>query len=263
MGARPSVRAKLLLAAPLLIVLIVVVLLALRLSSGSPAGETNQVDSAKPITVVPSYHPLRVTPPQTAIERTVNQGFAQEWSGESATTAAMLPEAATSVAFPPIDAADSQAPSTYALAFTQEILDVNFSASTRNELLAWASYNNAPNSLVTIPAAINLKVLPASLTIKPTPVPTSTRWERLAAVRTVWRVSGLVTSVSPIWTQLLETGWRPVDPLMTMYDVSGTLTVTTPGRVPDVESIFFVLTLGGASWHAGYGAMALNDWTVN
>ena len=99
----------------------------------------------------------------------MNQGFAREWSGESASTAARLPEAATSVAFPPIDAADSQAPSTYALAFTQELLDVDFAASTRKELLAWASYNNAPNSLVTMPAAINLKLLPASLTMNPTP----------------------------------------------------------------------------------------------
>jgi hypothetical protein len=263
MGTRSPVRAKLLLAAPLLIVLIVVLLLALRPSSGSPVGGANQVASAKPTTVLPSYYPLRVTPPQTAIERTVNQGFAQEWSGESATTAAMLPEAATSATFPPIDAADSQAPSTYALAFTQELLDVDFAASTRKELLAWASYNNAPNSLVTMPAAINQKVLPASLTMSPTPVPTSTQWKRLAAVRTNWHVSGLVTSVSPIWTQLLATGWQPVDPLMAMYDVSGTLTVTTPGHEPDVESFFFVLTIGGASWHAGYGAMALNDWTVN
>jgi len=263
MSARSSVRAKLLLVAPLLIVLIVVVLLALRLSSGSPAGGANHVASAKPTTVLPSYRPLRVMPPQTAIERTVNQGFAQEWSGESASTAAMLPGAATSVAFPPIDAFDSQAPSTYALAFTQELLDVNFATSTRQELLAWASYNNAPNSLVTMPAAINLKVLPASLTMRPTPVPTSTQWKRLAEVPTNWRVSGLVTSVSPIWTQLLATGWQPVDPLMAMYDVSGTLTVTILGHEPDVESFFFLLTLGGASWHPGYGAVVMNDWTVN
>jgi hypothetical protein len=114
-----------------------------------------------------------------------------------------------------------------------------------------------------MPTEINLKVLPASLTIDPTPIPTSTQWKRLAAVQTSWRVSGLVTSVSPIWTQLLATGWQPVDPLMAMYDVSGTLTVTTPGHAPDVESIFFVLTLGGASWHPGYGAVVMNDWTVN
>jgi hypothetical protein len=256
-------RAKLLLTAPLLLVLIVVVLMALRPSLEAPLGRVSRLDSAKADTALPSHHPLRVMPPQTAIERTVNQGFAQEWSSESASTAALLPEAATSMAFPPIAVSDVQAPSTYALAFTQELLDVDFATSTREELLAWASYNNAPNSIVTIPALVNLKILAASLTISPTPVPTLREWRGLAATRTIWRVSGLVTSVSPIWTQLLATGWQPVDPLMAMYDVSGTLTVTTPSEAPDVESIFFVLTIGGASWHTGFGAMALNDWTVN
>jgi len=263
MGAWSSVRAKLLLTAPLLLLLIVVVLMALRPSPEATVGRTSQLGSAKVDTALPSYRPLRVMPPQTAIQQTVDQRFAQEWRSESASTAAMLPEAATSVSFPQIAVSDMQAPSTYALAFTQELLDVDFATSTREELLAWASYNNAPSSIVTIPALINLKLLSASLTMNPTPVPTLMEWRGLAATRTTWRVSGLVTSVSPVWTQLLATGWQPVDPLMAMYDVSGTLMVTTPGEAPDVESIFFVLTLGGASWHAGLGAMALNDWTVN
>jgi len=263
MGAGRSARAKLLLAAPLLVVFIAVVLLALRLASESPAGGVIEVGLAKAHTAMPSYDPLRVTPPQTAIERTVNQGFAQTWRGESASSAAVLPGAATSAAFPPIDGTDSSSPTSYALAFTQELLDLDFATSTREDLLAWASYNNAPNSFVTMPAAINLKVLPAALSINPTPVPRSSQWRSLAASRTTWRVSGLVTSVSPEWTQLLSTGWKSVDPLVAMYDVSGTLTVTTPGHAPDVESIFFVLTLGGASWHPGYGAVVVNDWTVN
>jgi len=263
MGAWRSACAKLLLAAPLLVVFIIVVLLALRMASESPVGGASLVGPAEVDTSLPSYHPIRVTPPQTAIERAVNQGFAQSWSAESASTAARLPEAATSAAFPPVDVTDSHAPSTYALAFTQELLDLDFATSTREELLAWASYNNAPNSLVTIPAAIDLKLLPASLTMNPTPVPTLAQWKRLAAARTTWRVSGLVTSVSPIWTELLATGWQPVDPLMVMYDVSGALTVTTPGHAPNVESFFFVLTLGGASWHPGYGAVVMNDWTEN
>lgn len=264
MGARRSTRAKLILIVPLFLVFAIVVILAVRLLGTSSTEATptrhgpRRVDSA-----VPSYHPLRVIPPQTAIERTVNQGFARLWRGESASTAANLPSAATSSNYPPIDATDVQAPSTYALAFTQELLDIDFASSTRHELLAWASYNDAPNSTVTIPAAINLKVLPASLTMNPTPIPTSVQWKKLAASRTSWRVSGLVTSVSPIWTELLATGWQPVDPLMTMYDVSGTLTVTTPCHGPDVESFFFLLTLGGASWHPGYGAVVMNNWTVN
>ena len=64
-------------------------------------------------------------------------------------------------------------------------------------------------------------------------------------------------------TQALSAGWKSVDPLMVIYDVSGTLTVSTLGRRPVVESIAFGLTLGGASWHSGYGAVAVDDWTVN
>jgi len=263
MGSGRSARAKLLLAAPLLVVFVIVVLLALRVASQTPVGGASEVGFARAATALPPYHPLRFTPSQTAIERTVNQGFAQTWRAESASSASRLPEAATSASFPPIDATDSSSPTSYALAFTQELFDVDFARSTREELLAWASYNNSPNSLVKMPAAINLKVLPASLTINPTSVPTSEQWRRLAAARTSWRVSGLVTSVSPDWTRLLSTGWKPVDPLMVMYDVSGTLTVATPGHAPDIKSIFFVLILGGASWHPGYGAVVVNDWTVN
>ena len=149
------------------------------------------------------------------------------------------------------------------MAFTQELLNLDFATSTRKELLAWASYNNAPNSLVNIPAAANLKILPGSLTTSPALVPTVTQWRRLAAAQTSWRASDLVISVSPVWTQMLSAGWEPVDPLMVMYDVSGTLTVTAPGHASLVVSIFFALTLGGASWHPGYGAVAVNNWTVD
>jgi hypothetical protein len=255
-------RVKLVFAASLLLVFIIVILLTARMASESPVA-ASRVSHEDALLALPSFHPLRVTPPQTAIERTIDEGFAQSWIGESASEAASLPNAATCPAFPAIDASDSRGPSTYALAFTQELLDLDFATSTRRELLAWASYNNAPNSLATMPAPINLKVLPASLSTSPAPVPTSRKWRQLAASRTVWRVGGLVTSVNPTWTQLLATGWQPVDPLMAMYDVSGTLTVTTPGQAPEVESFFFVLTLGGASWHPGYGAVVLNDWTVN
>ena len=50
---------------------------------------------------------------------------------------------------------------------------------------------------------------------------------------------------------------------MVIDDVSGILTVSTPGHPPVIESISFALTLGGASLHPGYGAVALDYWTVN
>jgi len=257
---------KLVMAAPLVAVFVVAVLLALRLSSESPVkGATARTSPASSAAASPTYHPLRVTPPQTAIERTANAIMAQNENSGSFTTsqAAQFPGAATCAAFPPIDTADSSLPSMYALAFTQELLDVDFASSTRRELLAWTSYNNAPNTLANIPATANLKILPGSLAARPALLPTKTQWATMGAARTRWRVSDLVISVSPIWTQMLSTGWKPVDPLMVMYDVSGTLTVTTSGRAPVVESFSFGLTLGGASWHPGYGAVAVDYWTVN
>jgi len=261
-----SARVKLLMAAPLIAVFVVAVLLALRLSSESPVkGATARTSTANSASASPTYHPLRVTPPQTAIERSANAIMAQNENSGSFTTsqAAQFPGAATCAAFPPIDAADSSLPSMYALAFTQELLDVDFATSTRQELLAWASYNNAPNTLANIPATANLKILPGSLAARPALLPAKTQWATMAAARTRWRVSGLVISVSPIWTQMLSTGWKPVDPLMVIYDVSGTLTVTTPDHQPVVESFSFGLTLGGASRHPGYGAVAVDYWTVN
>ncbi|MHB8335623.1 MAG: hypothetical protein ACYDEH_12110 [Acidimicrobiales bacterium] len=177
--------------------------------------------------------------------------------------AATLPAPATSATFPAIDAADSETASLYAIAFTQELLDLNFASSTRGELMSWANFNNAPFSLGDLPEALSTKVLVISLGERPSPLPTPREWKALARARTKWRVSGLVVSVNPAWTQALSAGWVPVDPLMVIYDVSGTLSVTTPGHVPVVESIAFALTVGGASLHPGYGAVALDYWTVN
>ena len=213
----------------------------------------------------PAYHPLRVTPPETAVERTVDEALIRntEQPGVTALLSATLPAPAVSATFPAIDAADSETASLYAVAFTQELLDLDFASSSRVELVAWVNYNNAPFSLGDLPEALSTKVLVISLGERPSPLPTPSQWAALARARTRWHVSGLVVSVNPAWTQALSAGWVPVDPLMAIYDVSGTLTVTTPGRAPVLESIAFALTLGGATLHPGYGAVALNYWTVN
>jgi len=263
-----SARTKLLISALVVLVAVVVVvsLVVLRGSSVSPTkGATVRTGSANTESTATTYRPLRITPPQTAVERTVNQAMTQSSNldGLAALEAAKFPQPAAGVAFPPIDGADSSSPTMYAMAFTQELLDIDFATSTRSELLAWASYNNAPNTMIEIPATAQAKMLPDSLTTGPALLPTLTQWTTKAAARTIWRVSALVISVNPAWTQALSAGWESVDPLMVIYDVSGTLTVTTPGRTPLVESFSFALTLGGASWHPGYGAVAVDYWTVN
>ena len=50
---------------------------------------------------------------------------------------------------------------------------------------------------------------------------------------------------------------------MTIETVTGTLTVTTDGQAAPPESFSLTLTLGTAAHvHAGYGAVAAGDWTV-
>ena len=266
-NVRRTARAKLRATALVVAVAAVVVSwITLSGSSASPTrGATVRTRPATAISTAAPYHPRRITPPQTAVERTVNQALEQSSNqqGLAALEASSFPVPATSAAFPPIEAADTESPTMYAMAFTQELLDIDFATATRNELLAWAGYNNAPNTTIDLPASAQSKVLPDSLTTSPAALPSPAQWSAFAKSRTLWRVSGLVVSVNPTWTQALGAGWVSVDPLMVIYDVSGILTATTPGHTASVESISFGLTLGGASLHPGYGAVAVDDWTVN
>jgi hypothetical protein len=199
------------------------------------------------------------------VQQTIDQALMQSSSqgAFSALEGSAFPAPAITAAFPAVDAADSSSASLYALAFTQELLDIHFATSTREQLLAWADYNNATFSLGDLAKSLATRVLCTSLTMGPSPVPSAVKWTQLAKSRVIWNVSGLVVSVNPTWTQALSAGWEPVDPLMGIYDVSGNLTVASPGHLPVVQSISFALTLGGASLHPGYGAVALDDWTVN
>jgi len=211
------------------------------------------------------YRPLRVVPPPTAVQQAIDASLAQSSNEGSVSLLerTAFPTPATSAAFPEIDAADSSSASLYALAFTQELLDVHFATSTREDLLAWADFNAAPYSLGSVPEPLSSRVLALSLTTGSSPLPSASKWSHFAQSRVSWNVSGLVVSVSPLWTQALSAGWMARDPMMVIYDVSGTLTVTSRAHVPVVESVSFALTLGGAALHPGYGAVALDDWTVN
>jgi hypothetical protein len=273
-----GVRRPTLLAA-MFVALIDVALVAMILTSFLGPGPTKSAHGSSPVasskaatmttvTSPPSsnfdYRPRRVQPSQTAVERAVNQRMAEiSQQGLSILDTASFPSPATSATFRAINAGDSASATLYAMAFTQELLDLDFATSTRDGLLAWANYNNAPNTLTGLPTSLSAKVLCVSLTTGPTPVPTPTAWDLLATTRTTWRVSGLVVSVNPAWIQAMNSGWTSVDPLMVIYDVSGQLTVATPGHPPVVESIAFALTLGGASLHSGYGAVAVDYWTVS
>jgi len=273
-----GVRRPTLLAASL-VALVDVALLVVVLHSFLSAGPTRSAHGSSPVasskgitgTTIPplpssnpDYRPRRVRPPQTAVERAVTAAMVKNsLPGQSVLATATCPSPSSSATFRPIGTPDSASATLYAMAFTQELLDIDFAASTRDGLLAWANDNNAPNTLMGLPTSLSAKVLCLSLTTGFSPVPSSSAWNLLAKNKTTWRVSGLVVSVNPAWIQAMNSGWTSIDPLMVIYDVSGLLTVAIPGHPPVVKSIAFALTLGGASLHPGYGAVALDYWTVN
>jgi hypothetical protein len=210
------------------------------------------------------YRPLRVAVAPTSVQQAIDESMVQgSRAGVALLEKALVVTPAMSAHFPAVDAPDSSSASLFAMAFTQELLDVDFRAVTRKQLLAWAQLNDAPYSLGDVRASLGARVLVVSLTSGSSPVPSTVEWSRLARSRVTWRVSGLVVSVNPTWTQALSAGWVPTDPLMGIYDVSGLLTITSPGQSAITKSVAFALTLGGAGLHPGYGAVALDDWTVN
>jgi hypothetical protein len=230
----------------------------------APRSTPTSTSTTSPAPAAPPYHPRRVTPPPSAVERALNQSMAASAPAARALLATVAcPAPATSASFRAAPASDAGSSALFALAFTQELLDLDFASSTRAALLAWASDNAAPTTLGDLPGALATRVLCASLTTGPSPVVSVAAWRDLARAGATWRASALAVSVNPTWIQASDAGWTSVDPLMVIDDVSGLLTVTTPGRAPLVESFAFALTLGGAARHPGYGVVALDDWTVN
>ncbi len=94
------------------------------------------------------------------------------------------------------------------------------------------------------------------------PMPSAAEWASLAEAHATEAVSGLQAEVDPDWTGLVATGWQPVDPAMTILAVTGTLTVDQQGP-QIVHSFALTLTIGSAARRPGYGAVAVDDWTVS
>jgi hypothetical protein len=212
--------------------------------------------------------PLRVTPPATQIQSAIDSQLARSESPASIaqTEHETVPTPGTSTSYPAVSPTALTDPTAFALAFSQELLDVNYRKQSRPALLAWAQYEEAPDTLPGVPAQIGDKSLIGSLAYggvagaTATPVPTAPAWGTLSS-GTVQRVSSLGASVAPDWTSLVAQGWEPTDPLMTIMTVTGTVTTTGPGQSGFPRSFSMALTLGGARHHSGYGAVAVSAWT--
>lgn len=95
--------------------------------------------------------PTLVTPPDTAIQRTVAANA--EKSPEDSPPIPQVPEppAALSRDFPAISHAERQDPATYAEAFTTELLDLDYATESRSTLLSWVVSESVPNTFPATP----------------------------------------------------------------------------------------------------------------
>lgn len=217
------------------------------------------------------YRPGYVSVPATPTQEQFDHELAAAESPASiaATEALTLPPGRCSQPFPCLPAAERSGALTFADGFSRELLDVNFRADRRRNLLAWAVEESAANTMPGVPAAVGSKALYASLDSDTSPVASSAAWVRDARVGVVERASDVVAGVDPAWSRLVARGWMPRDPLLAFLDVSGRLTLSsaasssgaTGGR-ETVEYFSFVLTVGSALHHPGYGAVGVSSWRV-
>lgn len=172
-----------------------------------------------------------------------------------------LPPPSPSSEFPAVPHALRQKADTYATAFVRELLSINFAKQSRQALLEWAQSEVAPDPLSGVRTRVSTTFLYSNLMSSATPLPSPAQWAANAAASVRWSVSGVEEIVNPNWSQLMATGWLPADSRMTALDVTGNLTITQPGRAPEVRPFVLELVLATAKYHNGYGAMSVNNST--
>ena len=160
-------------------------------------------------------------------------------------------------------------PTAYALAFAAELLDRDYARQSRDQLLAWAQAEEAPNTLPGVPAAVADKALVLSLAAA----------EPARRFRVVpGALGGAMGRPGPGARH--PDGGRSPGGGGPGLDRPGRLGLAAgrpghdhhgghrhphhrPGRRTSTESLALALTLGSAASQPGYGAVAVDDWTVN
>jgi hypothetical protein len=266
MRALLAFHRRLVIAAAAAVVALVAVIVPMASAGSGHGGATNtdrrhkagRPASATTTTVVPNpaYSPTYVSiPPQSG----------------SATMAAQWPVAALEIEKPPVPAYTTLLPVIpasevkdavdYSVAFATELLDIAYPAETRMELAEWAQAEAAGAMMPGIPISAADNVLYATLFDPevgggPSPIPSSRQWAANAAAGVAQHTSEVFASEDPGWEQLIAEGFQSVDPLMAVYDVTGTLTITQPGKTSTVH-FRLALGLGSALHHPGYGASSI------
>ena len=243
------------------------------------------------------YRPSYVTSPSTPQQQQFDSELAADENRTvlAAMEALAVPAGAYSGRYPAIPAADDSDAITYADAFLAELLNTVYRTDSRSALLAWAQMEVAANTLPGVPASVADKALYASLADPDvggaggaSPVPSAAEWAADAAAGITQTVTGLEGNIDPTWSDVIAAGYVPTDPLLSLLDLSGTLTVDRPRWVSltltptiandkkakkitvahtveqrSTEHFTIEMGVGSALHHPGYGAVNVESWTVS
>jgi hypothetical protein len=224
----------------------------------SPKGSAG-ITPTPPLTDAPTE-----TPVQEQYDAALASGLGSSPSVEIAEQA-RAPDPAFSSSWPPLAMANS--PEQWASEFTAGLLDIDFTHQSRPGLGAWLSAEAAPELLPGIPQQIQNKLLylslfDASALGNASPIPDQSTWDRDARAGVRWSVSDMFVQPDPTFSQIVATGWEPVDERFAAEDLSGVLTVTA-GRSNMRRDFSMTVYVGSALWHPGYGTVVVDVWKEN
>ena len=209
--------------------------------------------------------PLTDTPAETPVQQQYDAALASGLGSSPSVEVAeraRAPVPAFSSSWAPLGVANT--PEQWVSEFTAGMLAIDFTRQSRSGLGGWLSAEAAPELLPGIPQQIQEKVLYLSLFDASelgdaSPIPDQSTWDRNARSGVRWSVSDVLVQPDLAFTQIVASGWEPVDERFAAEDVSGVLTVTV-GRSKRRRDFSMAVYVGSALWHPGYGSVVVDDW---
>jgi hypothetical protein len=209
--------------------------------------------------------PLTDTPAETPVQEQYDAALASGLASSSSVKIAVraqAPAPAFSSSWPPVLVANT--PEQWVTDFTAELLDIDFARQSWAGLGAWLSAEEAPELLPGVPQQIQDKVLflslfDASALGGASPIPDDSTWDAYARSGVRWSVSDVLVQADPTFSQIIASGWEPIDQRFAAEDVSGVLTVTV-GHSATRRHFSMAVYVGSAHWHPGYGTVLVNAW---
>ncbi len=230
-------------------------------------GETAGLSPQRPSTWT-ALPPLTALPTETPVQQQYDAALASGLAASAslqAAQAAQVPAPGFSSAWPTLSVANT--PEQWTSTFTSELLDIDFARQSRAGLGAWLSAEEAPELLPGVPPGVAVKVLYLSLLESAavgeaaSPIPDTVAWQADARAGVRWRVSDLLIQADPQFSQIVASGWQPIDQRFAVEDVTGALTINRSRAAATTTKRFsMAVYVGSAHWHQGYGTVLVNDW---